>query len=119
MALAWHYCLMSRNPYRPYTPKAEQMTLVPDVSGNDINGLGETEARRASKVYWHDPETLAHGRLQKWFYTQNADDPDVIKAREDRQKLLDIEVPPVTGEPLQQSAGEWTEQLKAHVGTLG
>ena len=95
-----------------------QRKLWPQRSGNDINGLGETTPRRASKVYWHDPDTLAHGRLQNWFYTQNADDPDVIKAREDRQKLLDIEVPPVSGEPLQQSAEEWTEQLKAHVGTL-
>lgn len=109
---------MSKNPYRPYTPKAEQLALVPEVSGNDINGLGETAPRRASKVYWHDPDTLAHGRLQKWFYTQHADDADVIRAREERQKLLDIEVPPVSGEPLQQSAEAWTEQLKTHVSTL-
>jgi len=94
------------------------MALVPNVSGNEINGLGETDHRRASKVYWHDPDTLAHGRLQQWFYTQNPDDPDIIRAREDRQKLLDIEVPPVSGEPLQQSAEEWTEQLNAHVATL-
>lgn len=110
--------MMTRNPYRPFTPKPEQMALMPEISGNEINGLGETEHRRASKVYWHDPDTLAHGRLQNWFYTQNPDDPDIIRAREERQKLLDIEVPPVTGEPLQQSAGEWTAQLKAHAETL-
>lgn len=109
---------MSRNPYRPFTPKPEQMELMPEISGNEINGLGETVHRKASKVFWHDPDTLAHGRLQQWFYTQHPDDPDIIKARADRQKLLDIEVPPVSGEPLQQSAEEWTSQLKAHAATL-
>ncbi len=109
---------MAKNPYRPYTPKPEQMALMPEISGNEINGLGETTRRQASKVYWHDPDTLAHGRLQNWFYTQNPGDPDIIRAREERQKLLDIEVPPVTGEPLQQSAEEWTAQLKAHAETL-
>jgi NAD-dependent dihydropyrimidine dehydrogenase PreA subunit len=91
---------------------------MPSVSGNEINGAGETVRRRASPIYWHDPDTLAHGELQKWFYTQNANDPHIVKAREDRAEILAIEVPPVSGEPLEQSAGEWTAQLKAHVETL-
>ena len=109
---------MARNPYRPFEPKAEQMSLMPDISGNAINGLGESEHRRAAPIYWHDPDTLAHGELQKWFYTQHPDDRHIIKAREDRAEILAIEVPPVTGEPLQQSADEWTRQLRAHVATL-
>ncbi len=90
---------------------------MPEVSGNEINGLGETEHRRASPIYWHDPDTLAHGRLQNWFYTQNMDDPNIIKAREDRGVILEIEVPDVSGEPLQQSAEEWTSQLKSYADT--
>jgi ferredoxin len=109
---------MPKNPYRPFTPKSEQVALMPSVSGNDINGAGETARRRASPIYWHDPDTLAHGELQKWFYTQNANDPHIIKAREDRAEILAIEVPPVAGEPLEQSAEEWTAELKAHVETL-
>jgi Pyruvate/2-oxoacid:ferredoxin oxidoreductase delta subunit len=109
---------MAKSPYRPFTPKPEQVALMPETSGNDINGLGETEPRQPAKVYWHDPDTLAHGEMQKWFYTQNADDPSVIKAREDRQKILDIEIPEVSGEPLEQSAEDWMAQLKAHVETL-
>ena len=31
---------------------------MPEVSGNTINGLGETEIRRPTHVYWHEPETL-------------------------------------------------------------
>ena len=109
---------MAKSPYRPFTPKPEQVALMPTISGNEINGLGETKRRKPSKVYWHEPDSLAHGEMQKWFYTQNIDDPHVIKARENRQVILDLEVPPVTGEPLQQSAQAWTSQLRDHVKTL-
>ncbi|MDG2374948.1 MAG: 4Fe-4S dicluster domain-containing protein [Woeseiaceae bacterium] len=109
---------MAKSSYRPFTPKPEQVALIPEISGNEINGLGETERRKPSKVYWHDPDSLAHGEMQKWFYTQNADDPHVIKARENRQAILDLEVPPITGKPLQQSAQAWTSELRDHVDTL-
>ena len=71
---------MAKSPYRPFTPKSEQMALMPKVSGNTINGLGETEHRKPSKVYWHDPATLAHGEMQKWFYTQNNDNQAINDA---------------------------------------
>jgi len=109
---------MPSNPYRPFKPKPEQVALMPGVSGNEINGLGETRRRRAKPIYWHDPDTLAHGALQKWFYTQNAGDPDIVKAREDRAEILAIEVPPVSGDPLEQPAEVWTAQLREHVATL-
>ncbi len=109
---------MAKSPYKPFTPKPEQVALMPPEAGNDINGLGETRFRRARPIYWHDPDSLAHGRLQKWFYTQNADDPEIIKSRENRAEILAIEVPPVSGEPLQQSAEDWTRDLQAHVATL-
>jgi len=109
---------MAKSPYRPFTPKPEQLALVPEISGNAINGVGESENRQPTPIYWHDPDTLAHGELQKWFYTQNADDEHIIKAREDRAEILAIEVPPVSGKPLQQSADEWVAQLRAHVATL-
>lgn len=37
----------------------------PDVSGNTINGLGETEVRRPSPFFWHPPDRQTHGALQK------------------------------------------------------
>jgi len=95
---------MAKSPYRPFSPKPEQLALIPATSGNTINGLGETKFRRASHVYWHDPDTIAHGELQKWFYTQDPDNQAIAKARAARAKILDIEVPLVNGEPLQQPA---------------
>jgi len=109
---------MAKSPYRPFTPKAEQLALVPEISGNTVNGVGEVERRQASPVYWHDPDTLAHGELQNWFYTQNADDVYINKAREERAEILAIELSPVADEPVQQSAEDWMTQLQAHVQTL-
>ena len=105
-------------PYRPFTPKEEQLALLPEISGNTINGLGEMEFRRATHVYWFDPDKHPHGKLQQWFYTQNADHAGINSAREARAKIHAIEVPPVSGEPLELAPHEWTRDLKAHAESL-
>ena len=69
---------------------------MPEMSGNTINGLGEAEIRRPTHVYWHEPDTLHHGEMQKWFYTQNMDHEGIKKARADREKIHAIVVPPVS-----------------------
>src|SRR5450432_1278384 len=55
------------NPRRPrrqeHSPKAETLALL-KVSGNPINGLGETERRKASPFFWHPPEQHSWGELQ-------------------------------------------------------
>lgn len=109
---------MAKSPYRPFKPKLEQTALVPETSGNTINGVGEEGFRRASPIYWHDPDTLVHGELQKWFYTQDPDNVAIAKAREAREKFLDIEVPPVSSEPLDRSAEAWSSDLRAFAATL-
>ncbi len=109
---------MAKSPYRPFKPKHEQMALVPETSGNTINGFGEEGFRRASPIYWHDPDTLVHGELQKWFYTQDPDNVAIAGAREARAEFLDIEVPPVSSDPLDQSAETWTSDLRAFATTL-
>ena len=56
------------NPYRPFVPNPAQMARWPGVSGNDVNGLDETERRSPRTVYWApDPADIAHGPLQNWF----------------------------------------------------
>jgi ferredoxin len=55
------------NPRRPrrqsYRPKPETLALL-KVSGNPINGLGETEPRRPSPFFWHPPDLHPYGELQ-------------------------------------------------------
>jgi epoxyqueuosine reductase len=55
------------NPRRPkrdtYRPKPETLALL-KVSGNAINGLGETTPRKASPFFWHPPDQHPYGELQ-------------------------------------------------------
>ncbi len=44
----------------------EQAALVPDVSGNSINGQGEIDFRRPTRIYWHKPDAIPHGKMQAW-----------------------------------------------------
>lgn len=46
-----------------YTPKPETLALL-KVSGNPINGLGETTPRRPSPFFWHPPTLHPYGDLQ-------------------------------------------------------
>ena len=57
---------MAKKQHPQFVPDPEQMALMPDVSGNAINGQGETEFRRPSRIYWHNPTAIPHGRVQQW-----------------------------------------------------
>ncbi len=46
-----------------FVPKPETLALL-KVSGNPINGLGETERRPPSPFFWHPPELHPFGELQ-------------------------------------------------------
>jgi epoxyqueuosine reductase len=48
---------------RPYTPNPETLALL-RVSGNPINGVGETAVRRASPFFWHPADQHPYGDLQ-------------------------------------------------------
>ncbi len=41
------------------------LPYFPDVSGNDVNGLGEKEPRSPSPFFWHPPDQHAFGELQR------------------------------------------------------
>lgn len=55
------------NPRRPkpgtYKPKPETLELL-KVSGNAINGLGESTSRQPSPFFWHPPDQHPWGALQ-------------------------------------------------------
>lgn len=101
-----------KSPYRPFTPLAEQVALLPEISGNAINGLGETDRRRPRHVYWApDPDDIPHGKVQRWFYTVNPDHPALHKARAERQAILDVPVAELQGDPVTRAPQDWTAAL--------
>jgi formate hydrogenlyase subunit 6/NADH:ubiquinone oxidoreductase subunit I len=94
-----------------WTPSAEQAALWPAISGNVINGRGEDAVRRPSPVYWHAPDATPHGPLQMWFLKRTT--PLVQLARAERQAALDLVVPPIAANQVEQSAADWTRGVKA------
>lgn len=57
---------MSKKKQITFEPCPEQRALLPEVSGNALNGLGERKVRRPTPVYWHKPDTIPHGPVQAW-----------------------------------------------------
>lgn len=89
------------------------MAHWPDVSGNDINGLGERGFRRPDWVYWApDPSDIAHGNMQRWFYTVQPDAEPIVRARADRQVILDAPMAELAAEPVERSPEDWLEALR-------
>jgi len=48
---------------KPYQPNPDTLALL-KVSGNPINGLGETTPRKPSPFFWHPPDQHPYGQLQ-------------------------------------------------------
>ena len=104
------------NPHRPFTPDPEQMARVPNVSGNAVNGLDEAEFRRPRMVYWApDPSDIPHGEMQRWFYTVNPDEPEIVRQRAARQAILDAPLPDVAQDRIEQDSGAWKNQLSRFI----
>ena len=42
------------------------LAVFPEISGNTVNGLDESEHRRPSPFFWHPPDLQSHGELRKF-----------------------------------------------------
>ncbi|MGR3503114.1 4Fe-4S dicluster domain-containing protein [Pseudaestuariivita sp.] len=101
-----------KNPHRPFTPDPAQMAAWPEVSGNKINGLGESERRRPEMVYWApDPDDIAHGDAQRWFFTVDPGIPDFAEARIKRQEIFAAPMAELAKTPAERAPDEWTSLL--------
>lgn len=103
---------------KPFIPDPAQMALWPDVSGNDINGLGEVSFRRPVHVYWGNPEEIPFGPVQKWFYAYNTD-PELEAGRQERRAEEQIPLPAVATQRRDATSAEWTARIKEKAYALG
>lgn len=100
-------------PRVPFTPDPDQMRHWPSVSGNTINGVGESAGRRPNPIYWHPPDSTPHGPLQKWFYARtSASSEAVVEARKERQRAIDEPLAELSPTAVTKSAEEWTRDVK-------
>jgi Pyruvate/2-oxoacid:ferredoxin oxidoreductase delta subunit len=103
---------MSRKTEVIFEPNPEQMALMPDHSGNDVNGLGEAEFRRPSRVYWHHPAKIAHGKVQQWM-VQRFNAVPVFKDAYATGDRGPRELDPIAQIKQQDSPENWSARVKA------
>lgn len=103
---------MVKRTKEKFVPSAEQMALWPDVSGNDLNGLGETEIRRPSPIYWQTPELTPFGPLMEFFVDHAPRDEQLYKTQMETDEIRDTIVPPVSPIRIEKLASEWSETVK-------
>ena len=96
-----------------YTPRPETLAPLPEISGNKVNGLGETEVRRPTPFFWHPPERQTHGAMQAYTMRQlrpkNGEDFSFRNPAVDRGPKPG----PVAPEKQPGDAAYWTARVKA------
>ena len=104
----------------------EQRELLPEIKGNTINGLGETESRRPSIVYWpndsvrsvndHHPEPSKHpyGPLVNFMRQRSANTP-VSKVYTDFANRAPRQLDDKNSNAVVDTAENWTAKVKKFV----
>lgn len=78
------------------------------MSGNEINGLGETEARRPRLIMWAHPKSIAHGPVQEHMTAEFLAHPELRSVL----RMDDgFELPPIAASPLEMTSDEWGEAI--------
>ena len=104
-----------------YQPDPEQMALWPQISGNTINGVGESARRQPTPIYWHDPDATPHGRLQLWMREHGEQHmlPERAAAMAARAEILRRQPVEIAAEQIEQPAEQWSQQVHAQTRELG
>lgn len=96
-----------------YQPMKQFIDKFPEISGNEINGLGETEVRRPSTFFWHPPDRQTHGALQKEVTDYHRQSDAVRKwFRPDPPGGRGPEAVPQAEEQVRKSPQEWSALVK-------
>lgn len=102
----------------PFTPDPEQLALMPEVSGNTVNGVGEACRRRPTPIYHHDPERTPFAALQTWFRARPSH-PSIEAARHKRTSIMEEPIAPLAGTRRDAPPDVWCGDIKAKGRELG
>ncbi len=103
---------MARKIDENFEPSAEQMALWPDVSGNDINGLGETEIRRPTPIYWQTPDLTPFGPLMQFFVDHAPRDEHLYNIQMETDAIRAQSVSAKSPQKIEKPAAQWSELVK-------
>ena len=103
---------MTQHPAKIFQPEAEQLALLPDTSGNDINGIDDNRLRRPTPIYWHQPEKIAHGELQQWMIERFVAEPELENVHDRFGGRGAREAAPVAASQECGTPADWTKRIK-------
>lgn len=101
-----------RKPDGSYTPPRIHWWLKPEVSGNTINGVDETEVRRPTPIYHHAGKNLAYQRMQNSFYMKIARNPFYWPRFKEVQRLDRSKPTPIAETQKTASPQNWSNAIK-------
>ncbi len=105
---------MARRDKSVYQVPERQRKLFPRVSGNTINGLGETESRPPKPVFWHYGNVdVPHKALQDYYLKGFDDKPDLKDFHLKFGGRGETRPPPPPPQPSQDSPQNWTQRIKS------
>jgi Pyruvate/2-oxoacid:ferredoxin oxidoreductase delta subunit len=99
-------------------PDPEQLALMPEVSGNAVNGVGETDRRRPTPIYHHDPERTPFAALQTWFRARPSH-ASIDAARRKRIPIMEEPIAPLADSRREATPEVWSADVKAKGRELG
>ena len=89
------------------------LDAFPDLSGNTVNGRGETEYRPASPFFWHPPEKQQFGKLQHTVTEYHRRSPEIREVFNPHAGR-GVEAVAQAEEVIEQSPTAWSHALKAY-----
>ncbi len=102
-----------------WAPNPEVMDLWPDVSGNAINGIGETEQRRPRSVFWRADGSISHTDVLFYFYNRDKDNARISASRKLREGPVALPLTEIPNEQAQIIPSEWSKVIKQKARELG
>lgn len=109
----------SKRPTEPVPASDAVMAVWPDVSGNAINGLGETERHPPRPVFWRTDGSTPHAPAMYYFFERGEEDSDISKSREYRKRMDAIPVNEIAATAEEAAPETWAEAVKQAAREIG
>jgi len=104
--------LLGRRTAAGYRPSLMHRMLKPRISGNALNGLGETARRRATPIYHWAELSFPHKRIWRWFLLLELRSFEMIRQVRTAVRGGNAAPVPINPHRAEDSATNWTARVK-------